>query len=110
MIAPRGSEIARSNAELEARFLREARVAARSSHPNVVTVYDAGRDGNSLYLVMELVTGESLGGRLLRGEFPSAPEALEIAGQVADALGAAHALGVVHRDIKPGNVMVTRSG
>ena len=99
-----------SNAELEARFLREARVAARISHPNVVTVYDAGREGSSLYLVMELVEGESLGARLARGEFPSAPEALEWAAQVADALGAAHALGVIHRDVKPGNIMVAKSG
>ena len=110
VIAARSAEPARASAELEARFLREARVAARISHPNVVTVYDAGREGGSLYLVMELVTGESLGARLLRGEFPSAPEALEMAAQVADALGAAHALGVVHRDIKPGNIMVTESG
>ena len=85
-------------------------MAARISHPNVVTVFDAGREADSLYIVMELVSGESLGGRLARGEFPSAPEALEMAAQVADALGAAHALGVVHRDIKPGNVMVTPSG
>ena len=109
LIAPR-SEPTPAGAELEARFLREARVAARISHPNVVTVYDAGREGSSLYLVMELVEGESLGARLVRGEFPSAPDALEMAAQVADALGAAHALGVVHRDIKPGNIMVTRSG
>ncbi|MGD1146714.1 MAG: protein kinase [Thermoanaerobaculaceae bacterium] len=110
VIASRGGETAAAKAELEARFLREARVAARISHPNVVTVFDAGREGDSLYLVMELVSGESLGGRLVRSEFPSAPEALEMAARVADALAAAHALGVVHRDIKPGNVMVTRSG
>jgi hypothetical protein len=96
--------------ELEARFLREARVAARISHPGVVTVFDAGREGDALYLVMELVEGESLAEKLARREFPSAAEALEMAAQVADALGAAHALGVVHRDIKPGNIMVTRSG
>ncbi|MDD5563409.1 MAG: serine/threonine-protein kinase [Thermoanaerobaculaceae bacterium] len=96
--------------ELEARFLREARVAARIAHPGVVTVFDAGREADSLYLVMELVDGESLGERLGRREFPSAAEAFEMAAQVADALAAAHALGVVHRDIKPGNIMVTRSG
>ena len=96
--------------ELEGRFLREARVAARISHAGVVTVFDAGREGGSLYLVMELVEGESLGERLARREFPTAPEAFEMTAQVADALAAAHALGVVHRDIKPGNIMVTRSG
>jgi serine/threonine-protein kinase len=110
VIAARTSVVPLSGEELEARFLREARVAARISHPGVVTVHDAGREGNSLYLVMELVDGESLGDRLARRRFPSAPEALEIAAQTADALGAAHALGVVHRDVKPGNIMLTRGG
>jgi eukaryotic-like serine/threonine-protein kinase len=110
VIAARAGELARVDPDLEARFLREARVAARISHPNVVTVFDAGREGSSLYLVMELIEGESLAARLLRGEFPTAAQALELTAQVADALGAAHALGVVHRDIKPGNIMVTRSG
>ncbi|HLE60854.1 MAG TPA: serine/threonine-protein kinase [Thermoanaerobaculaceae bacterium] len=110
VIAARTSVVPLSGEELEARFLREARVAARINHPGVVTVHDAGREGNSLYLVMELVEGESLSDRLTRRRFPSAPEALEIVAQAADALGAAHALGVVHRDVKPGNIMLTRGG
>ena len=110
VIAARTSVVPLSGEELEARFLREARVAARISHPGVVTVHDAGREGNSLYLVMELVDGESLGDRLTRRRFPSAPEALEIVAQTADALGAAHALGVIHRDVKPSNIMLTRGG
>ncbi len=110
VIAARTSVVPLSGEELEARFLREARVAARINHPGVVTVHDAGREGNSLYLVMELVEGESLSDRLARRRFPSAPEALEMVAQVADALGAAHALGVVHRDVKPGNIMLTRGG
>ncbi len=110
VIAPGVAETVGVDSSVEARFLREARVAARISHPNVVAVHDAGRDGNSLYLVMELVEGEPLAARLLRGEFPPAHEALELTAQVADALGAAHALGVVHRDVKPGNIMITRSG
>lgn len=96
--------------ELETRFLREAKLSARISHPGVVTVFDAGREGSNLYLVMELVEGESLADRLARGQYPTAREAFEIAASVADALSAAHQLGVVHRDIKPANILLTREG
>ena len=96
--------------ELEARFLREAKVSAKISHPGVVTVFDAGREGDSLYLVMELVDGDSLGDRMARGQYPTMPEALELIAQVAEALGAAHAMGVVHRDVKPANIMINRAG
>ncbi len=96
--------------EIAARFLREARVAARLQHPGVVAVFDAGREGDSLYLVMELVEGETLAERLSRGAFPSNEEALEIAAQSAEALAAAHATQIVHRDIKPGNLMITPRG
>jgi serine/threonine-protein kinase len=96
--------------ELEARFLREAKVAARIAHPGVVTVFDAGRQGDALYLVMELVEGESLAQRMARRAYPSRAEALELCARVADALTAAHALGVVHRDIKPANILLTPGG
>jgi serine/threonine-protein kinase len=96
--------------ELEARFLREAKVAARIAHPGVVTVFDAGRQGDALFLVMELVEGESLAQRMARGQYPSRAEALELCARVADALGAAHALGVVHRDIKPANILIASGG
>jgi len=96
--------------ELEARFLREAKVAARINHPNVVTVFDAGREGTLLYLVMELVEGQSLQERMRAGLFPAQAEALRMAAQVADALTAAHAFGVVHRDVKPANILVTPDG
>jgi hypothetical protein len=110
VIAARAGAAALSVEELEARFLREARVAARINHPGVVTVHDAGRERDSLYLVMELIDGESLGERLARREFPPPSEAFDIVAQVADALAAAHTFGVVHRDIKPGNIMLTRGG
>jgi hypothetical protein len=75
VIAARAGAAALSMEELEARFLREARVAARINHPGVVTVHDAGREKDSLYLVMELIDGESLGQRLARRAFPSPGEA-----------------------------------
>ncbi len=96
--------------EAAARFAREARVAARLHHPNVVTVFDFGEEGDQLYLVMELVEGETLSQRLARGEFPGTTVALEIVAQTADALAAAHLAGVIHRDIKPGNLLLRKSG
>ncbi len=96
--------------EAEARFLRESRLAARLVHPNVVTVHDAGREGDTLYLVMELVEGRSLAATMAAGHFPAPAQALELAAQVADALAAAHRLGVVHRDVKPANILLTPDG
>ncbi|MCS7182729.1 MAG: serine/threonine protein kinase [Thermoanaerobaculum sp.] len=96
--------------EIIARFVREAKLAARIVHPGVVTIYDAGEDSGQLYLVMELVEGESLAARLRRGDFPRQAEALELVAQVAEALGAAHQAGVVHRDVKPANILITREG
>jgi eukaryotic-like serine/threonine-protein kinase len=92
------------------RFKREARAAAGISNSGVATVYDAGADGPTRYIVMEYVEGRDLAA-LLRDEGPLAPNrAAGIAEQVADTLAAAHAAGIVHRDIKPGNVMVTPDG
>jgi serine/threonine protein kinase len=92
-----------------ARFEREARLVSGLSHPNIGALYDIGREGSTDYLVMELVDGESLAERILRGPLPTA-DVLRIGAQIADALDAAHRAGVVHRDLKPSNVMLSRSG
>jgi serine/threonine-protein kinase len=92
------------------RFRAEARTAARLSHPNVVGVFDSGSDAGLHYLVMEHVPGCSLGDLLRRRGTLPPPLAAEIAGQVCAALAAAHAQGVVHCDVKPGNVLLTADG
>jgi tRNA A-37 threonylcarbamoyl transferase component Bud32 len=91
------------------RFEREARTLARLDHPNVVRVYDAGRSGGRYYLVMELVDGVDLR-QMIRAGRVEPREALAIVGQVCDALQYAHDQGVVHRDVKPENILVDRQG
>jgi eukaryotic-like serine/threonine-protein kinase len=92
------------------RFRREARAAARLSHPNIVAVFDSGSDADQPYLVMEYVPGQSLA-QLLHRQGRLAPrQAVELAIQVGAALAAAHAQGLVHRDIKPANLMVGEDG
>lgn len=92
------------------RFQREARAAARLSHPNIVQVFDSGSDDRTHFIVMELVEGRTLSDRL-HEEGPMAPnEVIRIGGDVARALAAAHDRGVIHRDVKPGNVMLTKDG
>src|SRR5687768_5529058 len=86
------------------RFVREARSAAAFSHPNAVAIYDAGEAEGYLYLVMELVDGPSLADRLAAPGPIDPDEARHIATAVLAALAAAHAVGVVHRDVKPGNI------
>ena len=95
--------------EARKRFHREAKAAAGLSHPNICTVYEIGEEDGQTFLVMEFIEGEGLDNKIERGPMPL-KEALAFARQVADGLAAAHANGVVHRDIKPGNLIVTPEG
>src|SRR5947209_4730285 len=83
------------------RFEREARAAARLSHPSIVSVYDSGRDGTERYFVMEYVPGKSLAELLRERGRLEVAQAVGITSQIADALAVAHAAGIIHRDIKP---------
>jgi serine/threonine protein kinase len=107
--------VAPSRAERDAweqRFLSEARAAARLSHPCIVVVHDVGRDPDSdvLFMALEYLEGETLAEKITTGKPMPWREALRIVGRVADALHHAHGQGVVHRDVKPANVMILRSG
>jgi len=91
------------------RFDREARAISQLSQPNICTLHDVGAHEGTAFLVMELLDGETLAGRLDKGALPPA-QALTVAIEIASALDAAHRAGIVHRDLKPGNVMLTKSG
>lgn len=92
------------------RFLHEIRMLSKLSHPHIVTALDAGKEADRLYLVMELIEGESLGERLARLGPLSTAEAMHTVRQTAMALEYAHSMRLIHRDIKPGNLMVTQEG
>ena len=96
--------------EAHARFRREAQAAGRLSHPNIVGVYDYGENATQAWIVMELVEGGSLKGRLDKNQRFTIPEIVQIMGEVCAALNYSHQRGVVHRDIKPGNIMMTTDG
>ncbi|MBL7223054.1 MAG: protein kinase, partial [Candidatus Brocadiae bacterium] len=99
-----------SDASFIERFHREARAAAAINHPNIIEVYSIGKDKGHEYIAMELVDGESLRDVLRReGRIPP-DRALELMKQVADALAVAHAQGILHRDIKPDNILLTKRG
>lgn len=92
-----------SKEQFSERFEREARVVAALNHPNICQLYDVGPN----YLVMELVERETLAARMKKGALPM-ESVLRYGAQIADALAAAHAQGVIHRDLKPGNIMIAK--
>jgi serine/threonine protein kinase len=93
----------------EKRFMLEAKAAGKLTHPNIVTIFDYGEEEDIAYMAMELLEGQDLRSRIRQGGI--APmEAVDIALQVADGLGFAHEFGVVHRDVKPGNIMLLERG
>jgi serine/threonine protein kinase len=95
--------------EIRKRFMREARLAAKLEHPNVVQVFDVGEDDERPYIVMEYLDGGTLGDRLDRGRGLPRAEALRLLGQMCDGLGHAHRMKLVHRDVKPQNLLLRKS-
>ena len=98
-----------SSPELKARFEREARAVSSLNHPHICQLYDVGMQDGTSFLVMEYLEGESLADRLRRVALPL-KQALEFGIQIAEALSTAHRAGILHRDLKPGNIMLTPSG
>ncbi|MGH9317449.1 MAG: protein kinase domain-containing protein, partial [Thermoanaerobaculia bacterium] len=95
--------------EVRQRFEREAKTISQLSHPHICALHDIGREGETDYLVMEYLEGETLTDRLVKGPLPL-EQTLRFGVEIADALDKAHRQGIVHRDLKPGNVMLTKSG
>ncbi len=98
-----------SSPELRERLEREARTISQLSHPHICALYDIGREGDTDFFVMEYLEGDTLAERLHKGALPF-EQVCRYGAEIAEALGTAHAAGVVHRDLKPGNVMLTKSG
>src|SRR6202521_5719599 len=96
-------------ADLRERFDREARTIAGLNHPHICTLYDIGHQNGTDYLVMEYLEGETLAQRLKKGPLPL-DQVLRYAIEIADALDKAHRKGITHRDLKPGNIMLTKTG
>jgi eukaryotic-like serine/threonine-protein kinase len=98
-----------SKPELRQRLEREAKAISSLNHPHICTLHDVGREGDTDFLVMEFLEGETLADRLAKGPLPP-DQLLRYAVEIADALDKAHRNGVTHRDLKPGNVMITKNG
>src|SRR5204862_5995517 len=98
-----------ADAERLKRFQQEAHAVVGLNHPNILTIYEIGEDRSTHYIASELIEGETLRQRLMRGRM-EVGEAVDVAIQVASALAAAHETGIVHRDVNPGNIMLRPDG
>src|SRR5712672_1031738 len=98
-----------SDANLRQRLEREAKAVSKLSHPHICTLHDVGHQDGVDFLVMELVEGETVEQRLMKGPLPP-DQVLRVAAQIADALAKAHKVGFTHRDLKPANIMLTKTG
>ncbi|HTP69623.1 MAG TPA: protein kinase [Dongiaceae bacterium] len=98
-----------ADASAKARFEREAKTVSALNHPNICSLFDVGSQDGTDFLVMECIEGESLAQRIAKGSLPT-DQVVKIGAAIADALDKAHRSGVVHRDLKPGNIMLTKSG
>jgi serine/threonine protein kinase len=96
--------------EYEARFQQEIKAAGRLNHPNIVTIYDVGKTDQVAYMAMEFLEGAELKDMIASGNLPSVDQVVEIISQVADGLWFAHQQDIVHRDVKPSNIMVLKGG
>ena len=96
--------------DMHKRFLREARSAGQLSHRNIITIYDLVEEGALAYMVMEFLDGEDLHTKIAQRFVLSLEQKLELMLEMCDGLGHAHQRGIVHRDIKPGNIFITRTG
>lgn len=97
------------NEEIMQRFMREAQAAGKLTHPNIITIFDVGREKDLTYIVMQFIEGPSLQRLIAQGEKFSIPEVTKIMEQVCSALDYAHQHGIVHRDIKPGNILLDKN-
>ena len=95
--------------DLRQRFEREAKTISSLNHPHICTLHDIGQQDGIDYLVMEYLEGETLAARLTKGPLPT-DQVLRYATEIADALDKAHRKGITHRDLKPGNIMITKAG
>ena len=96
--------------EYEARFQQEIKAAGRLNHPNIVTIYDVGKTESVAYMAMEFLEGKELKDMIATGNVPPADQVVDIISQVADGLSFAHQQDIVHRDVKPSNIMVMKGG